>query len=233
MEVKRTTQHVLIKRRPKPRPMKPFLVPPPEHVTRRVKADHVAGRQDILFEAEVAPKSAGISPIRPAPVESTTTSVRPASVTWPQGPVAAILNDLRRSGLDPRRIGTAFLALAPRENGYELVIGLAAALANEVRTKALATEETADGRASFGSARGIAISGGGTIQTDSGVTTTLSGVIADGGGAGALTKTGAGALVLSADNSYTGGTTISAARCSSVLAGPPVRLSATSPTTRR
>jgi autotransporter-associated beta strand protein len=63
--------------------------------------------------------------------------------------------------------------------------------------------------ASFSSARGVTINGVGTLQTDGGVVTTLSGVIADGGGGGALTKTGTGTLVLTAANTYTGGTTIS------------------------
>ena len=48
-----------------------------------------------------------------------------------------------------------------------------------------------------------------TTQVDSG-TSTISGVIANGGtGAGTLTKTGAGTLVLSGNNTYTGGTNIS------------------------
>ncbi|MDX8497990.1 autotransporter outer membrane beta-barrel domain-containing protein [Mesorhizobium sp. VK4C] len=48
--------------------------------------------------------------------------------------------------------------------------------------------------------------GGGTFDTDNSTTLTLTGAV---GGAGALTKGGAGTLVLTADNTYAGGTTIS------------------------
>ncbi|MBZ9942478.1 autotransporter-associated beta strand repeat-containing protein, partial [Mesorhizobium sp. BR1-1-13] len=47
--------------------------------------------------------------------------------------------------------------------------------------------------------------GGGTFDTDVSTVLTLTGAV---GGAGALTKDGAGTLVLTADNSYAGGTTI-------------------------
>ncbi len=55
--------------------------------------------------------------------------------------------------------------------------------------------------------RGIALGGGGTIQVDPTATLFYGGMIA---GAGALTKTGAGTLVLGGNNAYLGGTTISA-----------------------
>ena len=62
--------------------------------------------------------------------------------------------------------------------------------------------------ASFTSARGVSLgAGGGTIDTASGVTTALSG---DLGGAGDLTKSGLGTLVLSGTNSHTGATTVDA-----------------------
>ncbi|MER8373456.1 autotransporter-associated beta strand repeat-containing protein [Mesorhizobium sp. M1406] len=60
--------------------------------------------------------------------------------------------------------------------------------------------------ASFGSARGVTLNaGGGTFETDADLT--LSGLI---GGAGALTKTGSSALILTGDNTYSGNTTVSA-----------------------
>jgi uncharacterized protein with beta-barrel porin domain len=66
---------------------------------------------------------------------------------------------------------------------------------------------TLETTASFTSARSIALAAGGTVQVDTG-TLTLSGVIADGGTPGMITKTGAGTLVLSNANTYSGGTVI-------------------------
>ena len=62
--------------------------------------------------------------------------------------------------------------------------------------------------ASFSSNRVVTLdSGGGTLNVDSGTTLNLGGVI---GGAGVLTKTGSGNVQLTADNNYTGLTTIDA-----------------------
>ncbi|WLF98061.1 autotransporter outer membrane beta-barrel domain-containing protein [Brucella intermedia] len=61
------------------------------------------------------------------------------------------------------------------------------------------------------SARSVALaSGGGTILVDDTKTATFSGVFANAGSAkGSFTKAGAGTLVLTANNRYTGGTTVS------------------------
>lgn len=68
---------------------------------------------------------------------------------------------------------------------------------------------TLETTASFTMARNVMLDGGGAIQTDPGVVTTVNGVLGDGNnGPGSLTKTGTGTLVLTGTNTYTGGTTI-------------------------
>ncbi|MBB6428147.1 autotransporter outer membrane beta-barrel domain-containing protein, partial [Sphingopyxis sp. JAI128] len=61
--------------------------------------------------------------------------------------------------------------------------------------------------ADMGSNRAVDLAGAGRVLTDGGTALTLNGAIT---GGGALTKDGAGALVLAADNAYAGGTTIAA-----------------------
>jgi outer membrane autotransporter protein len=57
-------------------------------------------------------------------------------------------------------------------------------------------------------ANAVAVAGTSTTNVDASGTTALSGVIADGASAGGFTKTGAGELQLTGDNTYTGTTTI-------------------------
>ncbi|TCR65372.1 autotransporter-associated beta strand repeat-containing protein [Bosea sp. BK604] len=64
-----------------------------------------------------------------------------------------------------------------------------------------------DGYALSGGSLSFGVAGGGTINISAGVTTTIASSLVDGTGSG-LTKVGAGTLVLSGSNSYTGGTTI-------------------------
>jgi fibronectin-binding autotransporter adhesin len=61
--------------------------------------------------------------------------------------------------------------------------------------------------ASFASARNTSLTGAGTISTDAGTTFALDGLIS---GTGGLTKSGAGILTLSGNNSYAGATNVNA-----------------------
>ncbi len=75
---------------------------------------------------------------------------------------------------------------------------------------------TLDGGAFQAGAAGLSFSNPFAINTTNGTidtqanTLTLTGVIGNGNGAGALSKVGAGTLVLTGNDTYTGGTTISA-----------------------
>jgi outer membrane autotransporter protein len=66
---------------------------------------------------------------------------------------------------------------------------------------------TLENTASLSTSRNVTLAANGTLLTDTGTTLTLNGTIA---GTGALTKNGAGTLVLGGDNGYSGGTTIGA-----------------------
>jgi autotransporter-associated beta strand protein len=71
------------------------------------------------------------------------------------------------------------------------------------------------------------LSGGALINIASGATTTWSAVLANGGGGGGLTKSGAGTLVLTAANTYTGATSTLAGttRVTQIISGTAGKLS--------
>lgn len=91
-----------------------------------------------------------------------------------------------------------------------LVIGNDNALGSGDLSMAAGTTLAFLGSGNFTLANNIAISGDPTFSVASGTVQTISGVIADGGSPGTLEKEGAGTLVLSATNSYTGATNINA-----------------------
>ncbi|MFA4917553.1 MAG: autotransporter-associated beta strand repeat-containing protein, partial [Syntrophales bacterium] len=152
------------------------------------------------------------------------------------GTISAILGGA--VGLTKTTAGTVILSGvntysdATSINGGVLQISAVANLGNSSVTNTIAfnagTLQSTSGTYSLGTNRAITLNGAGTIQSDAGTLTvdgtitnganlltvtgagnvTISGVI--GNGAGALTKSGAGTLTLSANNTYTGLTTISA-----------------------
>jgi uncharacterized protein with beta-barrel porin domain len=64
------------------------------------------------------------------------------------------------------------------------------------------------GTTTLASGRGVKMAGSATIDVAGATTTTLQGVVADGASAGTLNKTGAGILLMSGTNTYTGATDV-------------------------
>lgn len=89
-----------------------------------------------------------------------------------------------------------------------ILVGNAAALGTG--TLAMAADTTLDFDASYTLANAITLSGADSINATSGLTETLTGQIGDGTSAGTLIKTGAGTVILTANDTYSGGTTITA-----------------------
>lgn len=126
--------------------------------------------------------------------------------------LAAVLGDSGgASSLTKTGAGTWVLTGNNSYTGGTFLNGGTLAVANDGNLGAAAGALTFNGgtlenTSAFTTSRGVTLNaGGGTFQTDADLT--VSSAI---GGAGALTKTGAGSLVLTGDNLYTGGTTISA-----------------------
>lgn len=126
--------------------------------------------------------------------------------------LAAVLGDSGgASSLTKTGAGTWVLTGNNSYTGGTFLNGGTLAVANDGNLGAASGALTFNGgtlenTSAFATSRGITLNaGGGTFQTDADLT--VSSAI---GGAGALTKTGAGSLVLTGDNFYTGGTTISA-----------------------
>ena len=114
-------------------------------------------------------------------------------------------------GLEKTDEGTLVLSGTNSYTGGTFVNGGTLSVSSDVNLGAAAGAVTLDGgtlenTAGFGSARAVTLgAGGGQFKTDADLT--LTNVI---GGAGGLLKTGSGTLTLAANNTYTGGTQISA-----------------------
>ena len=106
--------------------------------------------------------------------------------------------------------GTLVLAGNNTYTGGTVVAGGTLSVSSDANLGAASGAVTLNGgtlrtTAAFGTARAIGLAGNATLQTDAdlNVSTAI-------GGSGTLTKTGAGALILSGANTYTGGTVVSA-----------------------
>jgi outer membrane autotransporter protein len=110
--------------------------------------------------------------------------------------------------------GTLTLTAANNYSGGTTVSGgtLAIAADNNIGTGPLAllAGTTLQFTQSFTFTHPTTVTGDPTVNVAAGNTNTMSGVIADGGAPGDIIKTGAGILIFTANNTYTGGTTISA-----------------------
>jgi autotransporter-associated beta strand protein len=93
-------------------------------------------------------------------------------------------------------------------NGGKLVVGNNSALGTGTLAMAPGTTLSFLGTGNFTIANKITISGDPNFAPPAGTTQTISGVIANGGSPGTLTMNGAGTLVLSAIETYTGPTTV-------------------------
>ncbi len=92
----------------------------------------------------------------------------------------------------------------------EIIIGNNSALGSGTLSMAAGTTLSFLSTGNFTIANPITLSGDPTVAPPAGTTQTLAGIIADGATPGTLDMNGAGTLVLTATNTYTGGTTISA-----------------------
>ena len=94
-------------------------------------------------------------------------------------------------------------------NAGGLMVGSNTALGANTSTLVMAEGTTLGFSGNFTISNNITVSGDPTFNVDAGQTDTINGVISDGATPGDIVKTGAGMLVLTAANTYTGGTTIS------------------------
>ncbi len=116
------------------------------------------------------------------------------------------------AGLVKTDAGTLVLTGANSYAGGTAINGGTLRVSADANLGAAAGGLTLDGgtlntTASFGSSRTIDLAGTGTFSVDAATQLNLDGIIS---GGGAFVKQGGGSLVLTADNVYTGGTTISA-----------------------
>ncbi|MGY0556947.1 autotransporter-associated beta strand repeat-containing protein [Lysobacter sp. A421] len=178
-----------------------------EDGTLRISSDANLGAVvgTLTFDGGMLNTTADIASGRDVTLAATGTVMTDAGTTFELGGLVSGAGALAKSGA-----GTLVLTGANSYGGGTNIDAGTLQISNDANLGDAAGDVTFDGgtlrtTADLASARDMTLVGAGTVSTDAGTLFELGGTVS---GAGAFTKSGAGTLVLTADNTHTGGTTI-------------------------